>query len=145
MIRMQGDAMGRFSVDVGITNHEDEVLARAGHLSAAVVRRATISAVVDSGAAGLVLPKALVDQLGLPAKSEVAVRFADGRRDTRPVVGDVHLSFAGRSGLFDAVVEPGRDDALLGAIVMEVLDLVIDCTHQKLSPRDPDRVIVEIE
>jgi len=37
------------------------------------------------------------------------------------------------------------DDPLLGAIVMEVLDLVIDCTHQTLGPRDPDRVIAQID
>ena len=38
-----------------------------------------------------------------------------------------------------------RSDALLGAIVLEELDLLVDCTTQSLHPRDPDMIVTEIE
>jgi hypothetical protein len=37
------------------------------------------------------------------------------------------------------------ETALIGAIVLEDLDLLVDCTKQKLYPRDPDFVVSEIE
>ena len=58
---------------------------------------------------------------------------------------DVHLTYAGRGSVFDAVVEPDRDSALIGAIVLESLDLLADCTTQTLVPRDPERITSEIE
>jgi hypothetical protein len=47
--------------------------------------------------------------------------------------------------VFNAVVEPDRDSALIGAIVLEDLDFTIDCTRQTLAPRDPKQIISEIE
>jgi len=35
--------------------------------------------------------------------------------------------------------------ALLGAIVLEDLDLLVDCSTQKLVPRDPRGALYEIE
>ena len=35
--------------------------------------------------------------------------------------------------------------ALIGAIVLEALDLLVDCRKQRLYPRDPDYVVSEIE
>jgi hypothetical protein len=47
--------------------------------------------------------------------------------------------------VFSAIVEPDRDSALIGAIVMEDLDLLVDCVAQRLAPRDPDQIISEVE
>ena len=47
--------------------------------------------------------------------------------------------------MFSAVVEPDRDTALIGVIVLEELDLVVDCVTQTLQPRDPNRMLTEIE
>jgi hypothetical protein len=44
-----------------------------------------------------------------------------------------------------AIVEPNRNTALIGAVVLEVLDFVVDCVAQKLLPRDPSGVSAEIE
>ena len=100
---------------------------------------------MDMGAARLVLPASVVTALGVPETGQVTVRFADGRRETKTIVGDVELSIQGRSSVFTAVVEPGRSDALIGAIVLEELDFVPDCTRQALLPRDPHGLIAEIE
>ena len=139
------DYVGRFSVECEVANHKDAMLAEEGFLPPEQVRRARISGVVDTGAARLVLPASVVTALGLPESGQVTVRFADGRRETKAIVGNVKLEIQGRSSVFTAVVEPGRTDALIGAIVLEELDFLPDCTRQALLPRDPHGLIAEIE
>jgi clan AA aspartic protease len=137
--------MGRFKVDVELANNNDVALAQSGHLDPAKVRRVTIQAVVDSGATRLVLPGAIAEQLGLTASDKVRVRYADGRSAKRDRVQGVYLKLMGREGVFTAAIEPKRETALLGAIVLEDLDFVVDCTSQRLVPRDPKYIVSEIE
>jgi predicted aspartyl protease len=137
--------VGRFSVEFEVANFGDLAAARSGLLDPEKVRRRTIRGVVDSGAHRLVLPGALVKRLGLVPSSKVRVRYADGRRATRDAVDGVYLTLQGRHGTFTAVVEPGRRSALLGAIVLEDLDFLVDCVNERLIPRDPRFVISEIE
>jgi len=92
-----------------------------------------------------VLPQRVVDALELRVEGETTVRYTDGRREKRPLVGNVWLELLGRHGVFSAVVEPERSDALIGAIVLEELDLLVDCTTQSLYPREPDSILTEIE
>ena len=64
----------------------------------------------------------------------------------RRAVGDeARLFLLGRNGLFSAVVEPNRDSALIGAIILEDLDFLVDSAKARLVPRDPDYVVNEIE
>ena len=145
VLATRGQKMGRFSVNVKVSNHLDQADARRGILSPDKVRTATVSGIVDTGATRLVLPESVVLQLGLPKSGKVTVRFADGRQDEKDVAGDAQVEIQGRSGVFSAVIEPGRSDALIGAIVLEELDLVADCITGSLVPRDPKQPIAEIE
>lgn len=137
--------MGRFKVDVELANNEDVMAARLGYLEPNKIRRVTIAAVVDSGATRLVLPAAIARELGLKATDKVGVRYADGRRAKRDRVQGIFLKLMGRDSVFSAAVEPKRECALLGAIVLEELDFLVDCTGQRLVPRDPKQIISEIE
>jgi hypothetical protein len=56
-----------------------------------------------------------------------------------------YVELLGRGDTFTAVVEPKRDSALIGAIVLEALDLLADCKNQRLVPRDPSGPVYEIE
>ena len=138
--------MGRVSVDFEIANNRDLANALSGYLDPAKVRRKTIRGVVDPGATRLVLPQAVAKELGLPIKkNKIKVRYADGRRSLRSEVGAVHLHLQGREDVFSALVEPKRDTALIGALVLEDLDFLVDCTKLCLVPRDPDFIVSEIE
>jgi predicted aspartyl protease len=137
--------MGRFSVDVELANYDDVVRAKQGAISADQVRRIKIRGIVDSGATRLVIPQKVATYLGVDVTGNVSVRYADGRHAQRPIVNAVQLRFGDRESIFNAIVEPDRESALIGAIVMEDLDLIIDCTNQQLRPRDPKHIISEIE
>ena len=137
--------MGRFAVEMVVANKRDVQMAEGGALAPDQVRRITLQGGVDSGAHYLVLPQAVADQLGLPPAGEATVRYADRHTATRPLAEKARVELLGRQGNFRALVEPARDTALIGAIVLEALDLLVDCTNQRLFPRDPNRIIAEIE
>ena len=108
-------------------------------------RRARIAGVVDTAATRLVLPGHVVKKLGLEPKGKVKVRYADGRIGKRDTVEGVFVEIQGRHGVFTAAVEPRRRDALIGAIILEDLDFLVDCTRQRLVPRDPKFIVSELE
>ena len=134
--------MGRFSVPIEVANYGDVVAVDEGRLAPAKIRRTIIDGVVDPGASRLVLPEALVKELGLPDfKSKTKLLYADGRRGIRREVGGVFLTLQGRHGLYPAIVEPKRTTALIGAIVLVDLDFLVDCKIHCLVPRDPHFVL----
>jgi predicted aspartyl protease len=142
---MEDTAVGRFSVEFEVANNDDMVKARAGLIKPTDVRRATIEGLVDPGATRLVLPRSLIKQLGLPIAERVRVQYADRRVGVRDTVRDVWLKLQGRSAIFDAIIEPKRKTALIGAIVLETLDFLVDPVAEKLLPRDPKFIVAEIE
>jgi predicted aspartyl protease len=93
----------------------------------------------------LVLPQAVVEQLGLPLGRKIKVRYADGRRAQRREAKGALIKLMGREDTFTAVIEPKRDTALIGAIVLEALDLLADNRRARLIPRHPAGPLYEIE
>ncbi|TMQ34173.1 MAG: hypothetical protein E6K70_09080, partial [Planctomycetota bacterium] len=88
MVRILGKKkVGKFSVTLEVANYGDIANADAGILTPDKVRRLAISAVVDSGATSLVLPQSVAKQLGLRSIDKVRVRYADGRKAMREIVG----------------------------------------------------------
>ncbi len=137
-MRVKGaNGVGRFSVEFDVANYVDSEMAQRGLLPPNQVRRETISGVVDSGAAKLVLPGAVVKRLGLTLGDPINVRYADGRRARRREARGVLVRLLGREGTFTAIVEPKRDTAMIGAIVLEDLDLLVDCIERRVHSAIP--------
>ena len=139
------NGVGRFSVEFEVANYGDMTMVQRGKLRPEQVRRRIISGVVDPGATKLVLPAAVVKELGLPRADQIKVHYADGRTARRYEANGVFLEMLGRHDTFSAIVEPKRQTALIGAMVLEALDLLVDCRDQRLVPRDPRGAVFEIE
>jgi predicted aspartyl protease len=137
--------VGCFSVDFEVANHVDVILAQQGMLEPDKVRKTIISGMVDSGATKLVLPEVVVKQLGLPIQGQLKVRYANNHTAKRNYVNYAQVQLQGREGIFSAVVKPKRKTALIGAIVLEDLDFLVDCLSQKLVPRDPKFIVSGME
>lgn len=82
-----------------------------------------IEALADSGAVHLCIPEHIRIQLDLEAIDHKEVTLADGSRRLVPYVGPIEIRFKNRVGFAGALVL--GDQALLGAIPMEDMDLVI--------------------
>jgi hypothetical protein len=82
--------------------------------------------------------------LGLAKVGEVRVRYGHEGHDIRAMVEPVELEILGRKGVYQAISEPNRSTALIGAIIMEDMDFILDPGNQRIYPRDPERIIAEV-
>ena len=135
--------MGVFTEEIVLTNERDEILAAEGLVRGHGVRRATVSALVDSGATMLVIPETLRQELGLGLADRKLIGLADGSVLECDVVGPVRVEFQGRKSVGSAIVVPGRANVLLGALQMEEMDLLVDPLLRRLipNPRSPERAM----
>jgi len=82
-----------------------------------------VEALADKGAVHLCIPQHIQIQLELEEIDKKEVTLADGSRRLVPYVGPIELRFKNRIGFAGALVM--GDQALLGAIPMEDMDLVV--------------------
>lgn len=96
-------------------------------------RRMNIRALVDSGSVFFTVPEHIAVQLGFDT-DEVGTRevvLADGTRKAAPMIGPLHVYFADRYCDLSALVL--GDEPLMGAVPMEMMDLVLNPASQTLS------------
>ncbi len=106
-----------------------------------------IEAVIDTGATMLVLPADVIQQLHLREMRRVRVKYANGTiDDSRPVYGVVTVEIQKRAGEFNVLEEAVGTQALVGQIVLEQLDLIVDCGAGKVfpNPDSPEIPLLEI-
>lgn len=103
-------------------------------------------AVIDSGATMLALPQNIVDQLALQKRRAVKVRYANNHTDEKSIYGVVEVDLMGRNGVFEVLAEPAGATPLVGQVILEVLDLLIDAKSKKLipNPSSPEMPMVEL-
>ena len=126
--------MGKIVEKVKLTNLFDES------------KSVELEAVVDTGATMLVLPQDVVDRLDLRKIRDARVRYANNRTELKEIYGVVTIEILGRTGNFDVLAEEAGSQPLIGQVVLEVLDLVVDPKARKLipNPSSPEIPTVEI-
>ncbi len=133
--------MGKVIVkDVILRNHEDEILVKTGHLPAEQIREIKIDMIADTGARAIGLPLSIVEKLGLTKKKTITTILADGEKKRRPLFGDLKLQINDRDSVFTCVGKPEGAPCILGQIVLEELDYLVDCPNNHLitNPESPD-------
>ena len=139
--------MGEIVASMKLENTVDRGIANATAHDEATVRNATVTGIVDTGAVLLMLPENVVSQLGLSKQGDAVVRYADERKESRPVAGPVTVRIGNRSMNTDCIVGPPFSEPLIGQIVLERLDLVADCNRRTLGPRpeSPDKPVLKLK
>jgi len=105
-----------------------------------------VEAVIDTGATMVVLPEDIVDALGLRKVREVKVRYANNKVEMRPIYGVVTIELKGRSANLDVLVEEKGSQPLIGQVLLELLDLIVEPKTRKLipNPASPEMPMMEI-
>lgn len=127
--------MGEVRVDVELENALDRELVVRGDLAAENLRSLKTRLLVDTGAVMLVLPQDEVEALGLREMGKAIVTYADERKEERPIAGVVGVRVGSRVASVNCIVGPPNSEPLLGQVVLEMMDLLVDCAEQKLIPR----------
>ena|SRR5450432_3822449 len=132
--------MGLVYADIEIINYADETLSEDGYLPKEKIRRVQVSAMADSGAIRLSINEHIKEQLGLRVRQKLNISLADGTKRTLDVAGPIRLKFKDRDCITDAFVLPNNEEPLIGAVPMELMDLVIMPSENKLvyNPEHPD-------
>ena len=101
-----------------------------------------IDALADTGSDLMCIPLHVQRQLGLEEAESRTIVLADGTRRSVPYVGPLQLRFANRTGFGGALVM--GDQALLGAIAMQDMDLVVIPRTRRVAvnPASPDAATV---
>lgn len=124
--------MGEVKAKIYLENAGDIALKKRGYIDK--IRALEIEGIVDTGATRMMLPQDVVETLGLDLMGKVIVRYADERQDERELAGIVKITVCDRAMGADCVVGPPLSEPLIGQIILEGLDLVVDCITKTLRP-----------
>jgi len=105
-----------------------------------------VDAVIDTGATMLGLPQNLIQQLNLRRLREVTVKYANNDRQQKFIYAALFVEIKGRIGTFDVLAEAEGSEPLVGQMILEELDLVVEPGSRRLvpNPRSPEMPMVEI-
>jgi clan AA aspartic protease len=136
--------MGEIRVKAKLTNAIDEGLASAGKLPLDQIRTMEVDAVVDTGAVSSIIPVHVADQLGLVSRRRRIAQLADGRNEVVNMTGPVIFEVMNRDTIEEAMIL--GNEVLLGQTALEKLDLLADCTNQRLvpNPDHPDQPVLKV-
>ena len=124
--------MGQVHMRIVLTNHREAVMARLGQLDASRVHHYETEALIDTGAVRSTLPAAVADRLGLFRIRRTDAKYADGRVEEVDMTEAVTVEILGRETEMNPMVL--GEQILLGVMVLEGLDLMVDCNRNRLVP-----------
>ena len=118
--------MGIVRTEITLINALDVGFARQGHIKTDEIRQMTVEAIVDTGAWTIIINEETRKKLGLKITGYEEGTLADGKKGDYPLAGPLEIRWKNRRFTCDALVIPDAPDILLGAFVLEGMDLTIN-------------------
>jgi len=117
--------MSTVKTKITLKNAADVELAERGHITDAQIHTLTVEALADTGAWTLVIDENTCQKLGLRLKGPEPGVLADGSTVIYQVTDGVEVHWQDRHTICPALVVPGADEILFGALPMEGMDLIV--------------------
>ena len=133
--------MGIVYADITLKNATDVGDSERGHISKKEIRQVAVTAMVDTGAATLVINDKLRRQLGLRIRGKKQATLANETKETVKLAGPVEVHWKNRDMVCRPWVISGNGEILLGAIPLEDMDLIVDPKRQELTGAHGDENI----
>jgi clan AA aspartic protease len=125
--------MGTVTEKVALKNFVDVVKLSEGMIQKEAVRTVEIEAFVDTGAAYLCLPAGIIGELGLSYLRSPQVVTANGIV-SRKIFGVARITIQGRDIEMAVMENDEFTPPLVGYLVLQAMDLVVDMRNEKLIP-----------
>ena len=122
-------------VKATVRNYGSVWAARQGLIAETDIPQRDLDMLVDTGCIMSVLPQDEAEQLKLAPSRRVVVTYADERREERWAASGLEITIGDRSMVTDCVIGPPLSEPLLGQVVLEELDLVVNPARKTLGPR----------
>jgi clan AA aspartic protease len=137
--------MGLVHAEIILRNAGDVTNVKRGYIKEPEIRQTAVTAMVDTGAATLVINEAIRQQLGLTVERPYRAELADGAAQTYGLTEAVQIQWKNRDAICQAIVVPNAKEALLGAIPLEAMDLIINPSKQELVGAHGDTEVCVIK
>ena len=124
--------MGLIYADIELINAIDLGLAKRHEIGEEEVKRMQVSMLVDTGSVYMCINETVQEQLQLEVVEQRKGQLADGSVVEYNVVGPIEVRFKNRRCVVDAMVIPGDNELLLGAIPLEDMDVLINPYRREL-------------
>jgi predicted aspartyl protease len=138
-LKYRGIVMGSIYTDISLENSVDAAKAAEGLIKKTDIRRARVKALVDTGAGTLVIGEKLCRQLGLIKWFESRPVLAGGQHINGYYTRPLDIYWKDRSTSCNPLVVENQDIPLLGALVLEGLDLILDPLNETVVGRHGDK------
>jgi clan AA aspartic protease len=117
--------MSTVRTEITLKNAVDVGNVKRGLITDAQVRALTVEALADTGAWTLVINEDTCQKLGLVLEGPEPGVLADGSSIVCQMTDGVEVHWKNRQTVCTALVMPGANDVLLGALPMEGMDLIV--------------------
>ncbi|MFM7772161.1 MAG: clan AA aspartic protease, partial [Acidimicrobiaceae bacterium] len=126
------NCMGLVYSDVELVNGDDLALVRNKIKGEDEVKRIHVNMLVDTGSVYMCINENIQEQLKLPILEQRKGQLANGHIVEYNVVGPLEVRFKNRRCTVNAMVLPGDNEPLLGAIPLEDMDVLVHPYRQEL-------------
>jgi clan AA aspartic protease len=133
--------MGTVYAEITLRNAGDIAKAQGGVRQEQEVHQTTVTALVDTGAGTLVINEEVCQKLGLKIKALRNATFANNMKQVCKITEPVEIRWKERDTACRAMVVPGSDEVLLGAIPLEDMDLIVDPARRELTGAHGDEIV----
>ncbi len=132
--------MGQIVASIELISSVDLVNAKRHLIGEEEIKRIHVNMLVDTGSVEMCINEQIRDYLELPTTGKKRWWLANGESVVLDMVGPIEVRFANRRCLMEAVVLPDDSEPLLGAVPMEVMDILIHPARQELivNPEHPE-------
>jgi clan AA aspartic protease len=124
--------MGLIYAEIELINSEDMMLARRHFIGEEEIKRMTVNMLVDTGSVYMCINENIQEQLQLPVLEQRKGQLANGHIVEYDVVGPLEVKFKNRRCTVNAMVLPGDNEPLLGAIPLEDMDVLVHPQRREL-------------
>jgi len=125
--------MGKILETIILKNFGDILKASEGVIQTDAIRTVQVEAIVERGAAFLCLPPEIISKLGLIYSHSRKIITANGETKRR-IFSVASITIQGREIRMDVMENDETTPALIGYLVLENMDLVVDTQSQRLVP-----------
>ncbi len=127
--------MGEVTAKVLLRSYGNVWAAQKGYIKEKEIQSSELSMIADPGAVMVFLSQDETEKLGLVPEKKVVVTYADERKEERWVAKGLEVSIGNRSMVTDCIIGPPLCEPLLGQLVLEELDLIVDPSRKTIGPR----------
>jgi len=137
--------MSIIRTEITIKNAGDVADVERGYITDAQVRSLTVQALADTGAWTLVIDEDTCQKLGLKLRGPEPGVLADGSTIIYQITDGVEVYWKDRHTVCPALVVPGADEILFGALPMEGMDLIVHPRKEEVVGAHGDTALYSLK